>query len=321
MAANLGQCLVDKSLKGDIDKESGGKFNVVVDDACSLDLNAAGVLSATCGGNRRLAAPRRLLEASYSIGSKEEPKQYNIECGQNKRCVGGAAITYFAGMTAAFPAKDVESGIYFDLNANKVTVKLAASFSAEAGIALVAGGSCSDNLYKTFPEKPKIVLKACVKVICILVAVQGVMELEMEGAVSASASAYFSADYLATVEFEIDMNKASDPATATDAFNMIKQDLSPVGSPGLQSLNVEGTLNGEVSVKVGPRLTIGFLPGAFISFMPYVTAGLQVYGEFSASVGEGDKLELPEEITCGPKTIARRRTANFKKKSKTKSKK
>jgi len=225
--------------------------------------------------------PRRLQ--SIGIGNASKPETLVLGCEERSSCKGGAEIDYFAEV-------DFEPAFNFEADMRKlqVTVSAGGTVRGSAGFAVTAGGGCAESKTLAYPEVPKPVATFCLAAMCITVAMQMRLDLEMQGTLALQASAEYHTVYEVSGDatLSLDIDAIADQASGVH-FNVAR-------TSEFWKVKAAGAVDATISAKLGPVLTVLVVPGAFVSIFPFVIGELSLYGEFDYEKQGGEMTaEIP----------------------------
>lgn len=235
------------------------------------------------------------LTDSGSISTEETPGAWFTVAKEYSQCPKSKLPGCEAGFAAKFQTKfDIVPKVlatakidsYFRPWDATISLDVDIVATVTTGISVVAGGSCSHTETRYFPAIPKPVASFCYFSACVVVFIQGMTELKIEGRLLAGATAVHQIQFGGDGNIEI----------ATANMKKTGGDLWTV-KPTKSAWRTEayGDMNGKVSLKMGPVVSVMFTPGIgslWASAIPWIQAEVSMFGAMKYENHGSNDLDL-----------------------------
>ena len=153
------------------------------------------------------------------------------------------------------------------------------------GVSVLAGASCDKHTETRYlPQEPQQISIGCFFPGCVVILVQGRVDLTLEGTLMAGARAVHKTEF--TAKGNIRFAKGEDNPELTYAASCgNKRNCFQYPNDAKSGWRVDtwGEMWGQVGVKVGPVFTVMVTPGLWASVTPWVSAEASMYGSMAYS--------------------------------------
>jgi len=150
-------------------------------------------------------------------------------------------------------------------------------------------GTCSYEAQRGFPKQPKKKM-ICAKGVCIILAMQMLATLKLEGTLTGTVTQSYDVDFF--VKGEAVMN------TDTNQESVVYADITDVDYK--ESIKAAAEATASLRVSVGPKFVVWPTPGLPVTFFPQVHAHAEAVGRIEYPQGNGDRRRR-SGLENGPK--------------------
>jgi hypothetical protein len=230
-----------------------------------------GAADASSSGKAKLPGVEKEGAKKGKVKDRNQAAAEQAQAGLRDKLVKAPAGSCEHDLSLALDGEvEMEPVIELEVSATgDATISVSATASVSLDLLIEAAGSCSFSSERRFPKVPKTKV-ACAGYFCIALMLQAVAQIDINGQVTGSVNAGLAADFGIRTDITIDLATGSASATSkATEFNH------------QEGLEFAASMNGAITVGVGPHLVVWPMPGVPVDVFPTINAQVKASGSWS----------------------------------------
>ena len=255
----------------------------------------------TCNDNSGLkyeVARRVWPKVELCYASKQTIQREGDFCqtANNDKCDGGFQAQFKTNVEIT--PKVSATGAVEKLGRNAkvlIDVDVSLALKVVSGVSVLAGGKCSHTETRFLPKVPEKISLGCFFPGCVVLLIQGKVELSLSGTLMAGATAVHHTELAAKGNIRFAKGENNPKLSYERACGNKKNCFEyPEAKSGWRA-ETWGEMWGKVGVKIGPVFTVMVTPGLWASVTPWVSAEASMYGGMRYE-NYGGNIQISDEL-------------------------